>query len=53
MLIVIAFALALGLVGGWVYAGHPLPRKRAARKPAMGNREVSPAPAPGASTARP
>ena len=54
MLIVIAFALAVGLLGSWVYAGCPLPRKPAgARKPVVGDEAVSPAPAPGASTARP
>ncbi len=30
MLIVIALALSIGLVGGWVYAGCPLPRKASA-----------------------
>jgi hypothetical protein len=52
MLIVIA--IAIGLVGGWVYAGCPLPRKPAvSRKPGVRDLAVSPAPAPGASTARP
>jgi len=58
MLIVIAIALSIGLVGGWVYAGCPLPRKasgafssrRPAERPASD--DVS-APAPGASLARP
>jgi hypothetical protein len=54
MLIVIALALAIGLVGGWVYAGCPLPRKPAlGRKPVGGDVAVSPAPAPGASPALP
>ena len=52
MLIVIA--IAIGLAGGWVYAGCPLPRKSAVgHKPVVGDVAVSPAPAPGASTARP
>jgi hypothetical protein len=49
MLTVITFALAVGLLGGWVYAGCPLP----SRKPVVGDEPVSPAPVPGASTARP
>jgi hypothetical protein len=54
MLIVIALALAIGLVGSWVYAGCPLPRKPAsASEPVVRDVAVSPAPAPGASTARP
>jgi len=54
MLIVIAFALAIGLVGSWVYAGCPLPRKPAsALEPVARDAAVSPAPAPGASPARP
>jgi hypothetical protein len=54
MLFVIAFALAVGLLGSWVYAGYPLPRKlAAARKPAVADRAVSLPPAPGASTAQP
>jgi hypothetical protein len=52
-MIVIAFALALGLVGGWVYAGYPRPRKPVAARKPVGDGPVSPAPAPGASTARP
>jgi hypothetical protein len=52
MLIVIA--IAIGLVGGWVYAGCPLPRKPAsALEPVARDAAVSPAPAPGASPARP
>jgi hypothetical protein len=55
MLIVIA--LIIGLVGGWIYAGCPLPR-RAVRssdglEPLAGDVAVSPAPAPGASPALP
>jgi hypothetical protein len=59
MLIVIA--LIIGLAGGWMYAGCPLPRgvpgvlssRRllSAERPASD--VVSPAPAPGASTSRP
>jgi len=52
MLIVIA--IAIGLVGAWVYAGCPLPRRPAVRRePVVGDVAVSPAPAPGASPARP
>jgi hypothetical protein len=59
MLIVIA--LIIGLVGGWMYAGCPLPRGvlgvLSSRRPLSAERPtsevVSPAPAPGASTARP
>jgi hypothetical protein len=54
MVFVIAFALAVGLLGSWVYAGCPLPPKpSAARKPVVGDGAVTPAPAPDASTARP
>lgn len=54
MLIVIALAIAIGLVGSWVYAGCPLPRKQAATpKPVLGDGAVSPGPAPDASPARP
>jgi hypothetical protein len=52
MLTVITFALAVGLLGGWVYAGCPLPA-RLVRKPVVGDEAVGPAPVPGASTARP
>jgi len=66
MLIVIAFIT--GLAGGWVYAGCPLPRSvqgvLSSRRPLPAERSagdgslggtvaVSPAPAPGASPARP
>ena len=51
MLTVITFAFAVGLLGGWVYAGCPLP-PRLARKPVVGE-AVGPAPVPDASTARP
>jgi hypothetical protein len=65
MLIVIAFII--GLVGGWVYAGCPLPRsvpgvlssrrplpaERPASDGSLGKVAVSPAPAPGASPGRP
>jgi hypothetical protein len=54
MLFVIAFALAVGLLGSWVYAGCPLPRKlAAARKPTVADGAVSLPPAPGALTAQP
>jgi hypothetical protein len=60
MLIVIALALAIGLVGGWVYAGCPLPRTLSgafSRRPLTADRSavdaVSPASGPGASPARP
>ena len=46
MLNVIAFALAVGLLGGWVYAGCPLP-SRPARKPVVGDEAVIPAPVAG------
>ena len=52
MLTVITFALAVGLLGGWVYAGCPLP-SRPPRKPVVGDEVVIPAPVAGASTARP
>jgi hypothetical protein len=53
MVIVFALSLAVGLLGGWVYAGCPLPPKpAAARKPAVAD-EAVPAPVPSASTARP
>ena len=52
MLTVIAFALAIGFLGGWVYAGCPLP-SRPARKLVVGDEAVGPAPVPSASTARP
>jgi len=52
MLTVITFALAAGLLGGWVYAGCPLP-PRLARKPVVGDEAVVTAPVPGASTAHP
>jgi hypothetical protein len=59
MLIVIA--IAIGLVGGWIYAGCPLPRTALgvffSRRPLSVERPtsdvVSPAPAPDASPARP
>jgi hypothetical protein len=58
MLIVIA--LAIGLVGGWVYAGCPLPRtlsRTFSQRPLTSERptgdSVSPASGPGASPARP
>jgi hypothetical protein len=57
MLIVIALAIAIGLVGGWVYAGCPLARKASAllvpdaELPASD--AVSSAPVQGASPARP
>jgi hypothetical protein len=55
--VLIVIALIIGLVGGWIYAGCPLPR-RAVRssdglEPLGGDVAVSPVPAPGASTARP
>jgi hypothetical protein len=61
MLIVIALAITIGLVGGWVYAGCPLPRKASAlllpgRVPdaeRLASDAVSSAPARGASPARP
>ena len=63
MVIVIALALAIGLVGAWVYAGYPLPRRASAlsaalrKKAQVGARPageaVSSAPGPGASPARP
>ena len=52
LLIVIAFALAFGLLGGWVYAGCPLPPKLT-RKPVVSDGAARPAPVPGASTATP
>jgi len=58
MLIVIA--IAIGLVGGWVYAGCPLPRALScafSRGPLTAERPagdpVSPSPVRGASPARP
>ena len=61
MVIVIALALAIGLVGAWVYAGCPLPRRASAllfsgrvpdaERPA--GEAVSSAPGPGASPAHP
>jgi hypothetical protein len=57
MLIVIA--IAIGLVGGWVYAGCPLPRTLSgalsSRRPPAERpvAEVSPPPVRGASPARP
>jgi hypothetical protein len=61
MVIVIALALAIGLVGAWVYAGCPRPSRASAlffagrvpdaERPA--GEAVSSAPAPGASPARP
>ena len=59
MLIVIA--IAIGLVGGWIYAGCPLPRaalgaffsRRSLTVERPTTEAVSPAPAPGASPARP
>jgi hypothetical protein len=52
MFTVTTFALAVGLLGGWVYAGCPLP-SRSARKPVVGDEAVVAAPVAGASTARP
>jgi len=57
MLIVIA--IAIGLIGGWVYAGCPLPRRLSgapfSRRPSVERpvAEVSPPPVRGASPARP
>jgi hypothetical protein len=53
MVIVIAIAIAVGLVGGWVYAGLPgLSKPAAARKPESAERAGARARVPGASTAR-
>jgi hypothetical protein len=51
MLTVIAFALAIGFLGGWVYAGCPLPARPAPKL--AGDEAIGTAPVPGASTARP
>ena len=60
MVVVIALALVVGLLGGWVYAGSPVPsalrravslRRRAVQKPPVEG--ISPEPAPDASTATP
>jgi hypothetical protein len=60
MVVVIALALLIGLVGGWVYAGCPVPgalrRAVSLRRPAVQEPSVdgiSREPAPGASTAAP
>jgi hypothetical protein len=60
MVVVIAVAVAIGLIGGWIYAGCPVPgalrRAVGSRRPAVQERPVdgiSRKPAPGASTAAP